>query len=351
MISKKLSNKVLTISCAYNNPKGGIAMVVYNYSKIFENFRSITTTTDGNYMKKGLKFISALFIFIYHTLKNDYTILHIHGASNISFIKKRIFISIARIFNKKIIFHCHGGEFAIFAKSNSKMVKNTLDKVDLIAALSNKWEHFFRTELGCKNVIVVENIVAEPKLEKVNKYSCKEFLFLGNIGEGKGVFDLLDIIVENKEKYKGKLILSIGGNGETERLKNYIKENKIEDIVIFEGWVSGTKKNRLLSRTDVLILPSYNEGLPITILEAMTYKMPVISTVVGGIPEIVDDYNGILINPGDKIALGNALDKMLNLTDEQYEEMGDVSYKRVEPYLPSNVEKKLSSLYISLLNK
>ena len=74
--------------------------------------------------------------------------------------------------------------------------------------------------------------------------------------------------------------LKIGGNKNEEKLKKQIKDFNIQEIVTFEGWVSGNKKLELLNWADVFILPSFNEGLPISILEAMSYGMPIISTPV-----------------------------------------------------------------------
>ena len=87
---------------------------------------------------------------------------------------------------------------------------------------------------------------------------------------------------------------------EEEIIKAFIQNNQISDIAVFEGWVTGDKKIEYLNWADIYILPSYNEGLPIAILEAMSYSHPIISTPVGGIPEVVKDHqNGILVEPGN----------------------------------------------------
>ena len=97
-------------------------------------------------------------------------------------------------------------------------------------------------------------------------------------------------------------------DGETERLLTYLADHKLETLVQFEGWVSGEKKHELLSSSDVYILPSYHEGLPISILEAMNYQLPVIATPVGGTAEAVQEgINGFLVTPGDKDALYDRL--------------------------------------------
>lgn len=102
--------------------------------------------------------------------------------------------------------------------------------------------------------------------------------------------------------------LLIGGNGEVEEARVRATELGLLDSVEFLGWIDGERKSRLLSVADIFVLPSYYEGLPISLLEAMSWGIPIISTTVGGIPELVrDGTSGILIEPGDVHALAHAL--------------------------------------------
>ena len=114
--------------------------------------------------------------------------------------------------------------------------------------------------------------------------------------------------------------------------------------------MSGTDKERLLNECDVYILPSYFEGVPISLLEAFSYHLPVISTNVGGIPEILTDGdNGMIISPGDKNALLQAI-KVLASSSELREQMGKNAYQRSLSHLPQNVEKSLTNVYNELLS-
>ena len=162
---------------------------------------------------------------------------------------------------------------------------------------------------------------------------------------------MIDIIQKNKSELAGKAIFRVGGNGETEKLQQRIKEYGLDNIVKFEGWVSGEKKQGLLRNTDVYILPSYNEGLPISILEAMSYSKPILSTTVGGIPEIVDAGNGILIEAGNKEQLWQSIQSFIHFTDEELTAMGTNSLKKAKPHFPESVFKKLNILYEQLVSE
>ena len=117
----------------------------------------------------------------------------------------------------------------------------------------------------------------------------------------------------------------------------------------FEGWVSGEKKHQLLSISDVYILPSYHEGLPISILEAMYYQLPVISTPVGGTAEAVQEgVNGFLVTPGDKAALYDRLVKFM-VQPDLARTMGVASGRIVSRYLPDTIFAQLSDIYKSML--
>ena len=170
-------------------------------------------------------------------------------------------------------------------------------------------------------------------------------IFLGRIGKRKGIFDLLKAITNQKSDFRNKLKLIVGGDGDIKLLEETIEQNQIGDMVNFVGWVRGDKKEELLNNSDILILPSYNEGLPISILEGMSFSMPIISTDVGGIPQVVvNNENGKVVKPGDIKGIEEAI--MYYLEDlEKVNEHGSMSYKKVSPFFPKNVMNELESIY------
>lgn len=352
MITKERSNNILTIGCQWKKPKGGIAVVLNSYSRIFPKFNIIVNSNGKNAIANLLQLLYSL---VMTTAKlafcRDIRIVHIHTASNNSFKRSALFISLAKYFKRKVVIHIHGGGFKEYYEKNTSFVHKNLLKCDTIIALTEYWKEFFEG-LGFENVIVVPNIVDSPTIQERKCDDGKtHILYLGLITKAKGIFDLIDTIYEHKEDLKGNIVLHIGGNGETTTLQSIINERDLSQFVKFEGWVSGNKKVELLNNADVFILPSYTEGLPISILEAMSYKLPVISTPVGGIPEVIKDgENGLLFTPGDKNALYQAIDKLT--TDKGLrEEMGEKSYKKVQPHLPEIVAKELEDIYKHLLKK
>ncbi len=351
MIHQDISKQVLTVGCDYRNTKGGISSVLNSYSQIYNPFNFIATTQTKSKLHNLLYLIFSLIRFSIRCCSKEIKMIHIHTASNNSFWRKALYIKIARFFNKKVVLHIHGATFHIFYEQNRASIKKVLKKVDIVIALSEKWKKFFIDTVGCKNVIVVPNIADMPKKlpKEIRGNKTISALFLGFLSERKGIYDILEMVKRHKEYLSNRLCISVGGNGETEKVQKIINEHKLTDIIKLEGWVDKEKKTILLSNADLFLLPSYNEGLPISILEAMSYSLPIISTNVGGIPEIIKNgVNGILIEPGDIDALFNAIKEFIE-NKEYREQCGHNAFNTVEPHLPKNVSKILSDFYKEIL--
>lgn len=345
------TKEVLTIGIDYREVRGGIAAVENTYSTFYKPFNHVATAVNGDapQWRKMLVLLKAVAQFVNWMLFHpEIKIVHVHGASGVSFWRKRIFIRIAKLCGRKVVLHMHGGMFADFSNKHRRAVEKTLSNCDAVIALSEFWKKFFEKDLDFHRVTIVKNVIPAPEVAKKN-HDGFVLLFLGLVGPNKGIFDLLEVLDKYRNDFAGKVRLLIGGNGEIQKLKEIINQYGIADLVSYEGWVSGSKKAELMNVSDAYILPSYKEGLPISILEAMSYQLPVISTKVGGIPEIVENgINGYLVNPGDRQAIRDAILKLME-NETQRKRMGQISAQRVKEHLPNYVEKQLHDLYESLM--
>ena len=343
-------NRVLYVGMDYKVPKGGIASVLNTYSSFIRPFKFVRT--HASELKRTQKLwyaLSGYAMLVWKLMTDrDIEIVHIHSASNSSFWRKSYAIRIAKAIGKKVIFHCHGGGFKEFRENNRNKVDAILSKVDYIVCLSDVWKEYFEG-IGCKNVTIIKNVIGDPKPMSIKKDGLIHFLFLGLICDNKGIFDILSVISEHKEDLAGKILLHVGGNGQTERLLSKIKEYGIEELVVFEGWVDKEKKQHLLNLADVFLLPSYIEGVPISILEAESYSKPVITTNVGGIPSIVkDQVSGLFVRPGNADDIYSAMKKMSE--DETLRcQYGEAGYEISKGYLPDTIKNELVVLYDKML--
>ena len=350
---KMIKNKILFIGTEFKNGKGGIASVLSEYSKIFPNAVFISSTASNGKFKNMYYLLLCFGKLTFYLLKYPDAIVHIHGASYSSFKRKYFLFKFCKKFQNKIIYHIHGGEFPEFHSKASQNIKNKIsffiNNADCIICLSTEWKRYFLTNFSPKKIEIIPNIVANPDF--VNKHSCTSkfnFLFLGTICEQKGIWLLLDAIEALKQQLNDKFVFKLGGVGSVKTLTALISEKGLNNIVHYVGWVSPLKKIIYLNEADAYILPSYNEGVPISILEAMTYGLPILSTNVGGIPQVVHHHiNGILVEPGNKDALVQALKLILD-NQEWFKSLGKQSVGLVANHLPINVKKDLTNLYNKL---
>ena len=356
MLSKILNNmktifdNVLFVGMEFKMPKGGIASVLNTYSTFISPFKFVCTYDSGLNKTEKIWYAASGYVSLIIKLLSDRDIhiVHIHSASNASFWRKSYAIRIAKFFGKKVIFHCHGGGFKEFRKKAPKKVDAILKMADCIVCLSNEWKDYFES-IGCKKVTIIKNVIVEPKQKNIKKDGLVHFLFLGLICDNKGIFDVLKTLEEHKNYLQGKIVLHVGGNGQTERLKSTIKQHNLEDLVVFEGWVDKDKKQYLLNLADVYLLPSYIEGVPISILEAESYHKPVITTNVGGIPSIVKNHvTGIFVNPGNTEDIFKAI-KCMTENKNLRRQYGEAGYIISKDYLPNTIMEELIQLYKEML--
>lgn len=352
MITKEISKYILTIGSDPLKSKGGIAQLLKSYTEIYETFNFVSSHRNGNILQRSVTAVNAVirvfYFFIFHNIK----IVHIHTASYSSFYRKCVFINLSKLFRKKVTLHVHGGGLIDFYNTNTKFVKRNYNKADLVITIAKTWEEFIRENALSTNIITVGNIVTIPNLNNGERISEKiiKILFLGVVTQKKGIYDVIKIITDNKEVYNDKIELHIGGVDNENRLQQLISDNKIGKLIKYHGWCDLELKTKLLKECNIIIQPSYIEALGISIIEGMTYKMAIIGSNVGGIPDLVEQHkNGILITPGNLEEIKSAIDFFI-ANPEKIIEYGKCSFEKSQEYYPEVIEQKLTNIYKNLLN-
>ena len=132
-------------------------------------------------------------------------------------------------------------------------------------------------------------------------------MFLGQVGERKGTFTLLDAWAKMLANGETPALLTVAGDGEVERAHARVAELGLSESVQVLGWVAPAETGRLLNQSQVLVLPSLNEGQPMAILEAMARGLCVVATDTGDIPDLIGDDCGVLVPIGDVATLAQSL--------------------------------------------
>lgn len=335
------------------NVHGGISAVVNNLFEAGLNER-VNLTYIGT-MEEGSKFhkllVAARAYFSFCRELNQFQIVHVNVASDSSYIRKSFFIRKAHRAGKHIIIHQHGGNFEHYYHeelnlSGQKKVRDIFSMADRVLVLSPKDRVFFSNICNESKVNVVSNSIPVPATLNTDR-SLHSALFLGRICETKGVSELLraaDIIHQSFPDF----LLYLGGIYEDEKYKSEIESRS--EYVKFLGWLNAEERNRYLDECELFILPTYFEGQPVSVLEAMAHGCTVIASNVGGIPMMIQDgINGWLVEPKNVDALVSAVAFALE-HPQKTKELASEAYQTVsDQYSISKTVNHLCSIYQEVL--
>lgn len=289
--------------------------------------------------------------------KEQVDVVHIHMSYKGSFYRKYMVHRLTKHFGKKDVIHLHGSEFEKFYEDASLRTKKKICRLfsecDQVLVLGNNWKELVVSIAPQAKVLILPNAVPIPKQQTCWSENPK-LLYLGVLIPRKGVEDLLEAFIRLQEKELGKkLQLLVAGTGVLEdSLRKKVRDLKLEDQVIFCGWVDGKKKEQLLLNSQCLVLPSYYEGLPVALLEAMSYGLPVISTPVGSIEDaVVSGKNGYLVSPGQREALAKAIESTVS-DSMHWKQLSEQARKTViENYNEEQYFKEIEQIYRKLKNQ
>lgn len=326
--------------------RGGIVSVLkyYRSHKKFwteNNIEWIATANSGNKFSKLLDFGDAIITYVSKLYKTD--LVHFHFTTGSSSNRKLSFFVLAKLFGKKTVSHVHAPSLNFtnnISYSFSKIVKGS----DAVIVLSNIWG------LKMNEIIQREYIILNNPSKGFNENIIKKeniILFAGKLEERKGYLDLLKAFKSINSKTDYKLILA--GNGEVEEANCYIKSNNLNNACAI-GWQNEQEISKWFSKASIFILPSYAEGFPISIIDALSNSCAVVATPVGGIPDLMEDRkNCLYVTPGDVKQIENAL---LSLIDDSNlrEEISLNGFELAKKSFDINViTKQLTNIYLDLV--
>lgn len=298
---------------------GGVRAVVRGYldGGLFERYDCIYVASHraGNTWVKIFTAVKAWVRVAVLLRKLDAPLVHVQAASHGSFWRKAVVCLMARRAGRPYIFHLHGGGFARFYEHESgrigrSVIRSTLRHAAVVIALSEEWRTRLLKICPTARIEVLHNAVAIPG-QQARRAARPTLLFLGHLLPEKGVFDLLEAFAQVTRQFPD-LRLVLGGIGRIEALRERAAQLGVSDRIELPGWLGPEEKSAALAASTLFLLPSYIEGMPMALLEAMSWGLPVIATPVGGIPQVVtNEVNGLLVQPGDVAALASATTRLL----------------------------------------
>jgi len=301
--------------------------------------------------------VSLFFNLIRTTKKYKIQILHAHSVIPTGYIGSLI----SKLMGIPLFITAHGMDINNFEDRRlfNYFISSSLNSSHKSIAVSEDLAKKMRLLVNDENKVIVlrngvDTHIFHPGENKKLRYKfgIKDdeilILFVGYLDTFKGIYELINSFQEISAENKNVKLLMVGGGPKKEDLLDNVIKMNLEDNVIFTGMIEHQKIHKYYQAADIFVLPSYTEGLPISVLEAMACGLPVVATNVGGIPEVITDgLGGFLVSPKSEKELIKKLNIILT---NKYIRMQFVqkSLERIEDEFDFYKKiKKLASSYES----
>jgi glycosyltransferase involved in cell wall biosynthesis len=277
----------------------------------------VATMDDGNQLGRVWLYLRAIRRLRVLLRDGRPTVFHVHFASRGSTLRKYVIARMVLRTPHPLVLHAHGSAFDDFyrglPRAFRRSLSSTFSDAHAFIALSTQWQSFYCTELGLppsRMTVLVNPTKLPAQVPERSRHHHVQFLFMGRIGRRKGAFDLLAAYQALPPAVRARSRIVFAGDGRVDELRE-LAHAAGPDVTV-HSWLDAGQRDALLADSDVLVLPSRQEGVPMAILEAMSYGLPVIATPVGGIPDVITDCKeGLLVDVGDRPALTAAMAKLV----------------------------------------
>jgi glycosyltransferase involved in cell wall biosynthesis len=263
--------------------------------------------------------------------------VHVNMAERMSLFRKGVIIAISRAVGVPVVLHLHA-QMRYFYEALppilQRMTRWVFSLATCVMVIGPAARRFVIEDLGVPAERVEIIINGVPEASEPRRHAQpgdpQRVLFLGNLSERKGLTNLLQALARPGFD-RSRLEVVIAGGGDLEGYRAKAGELGITGFVRFEGWCDQDKAARLLAQSDVLVLPSVDEVLPLAILEALANRVAVVCTPVGEIPSLLTDGVDVcFVEPGDVDGLAAGIQKVLGqpALREALEHNGRALYER-----------------------
>ncbi len=285
---------------------------------------------------KALLAVSATLQFVAQCFLKRPQLVYVHIGSNASLYRESAFVVLARLFRRPVISHFHAGDVDLYMARQPRVgkwfIRSAIALSSRIIAVSNESaRQLAELNKGLRisvipNAIDTSTFLADRRPEKTVDGPVK-LLFVGAVGKLKGEKDLVQALALIKQTGVDVSVSFLGDRAEG--LAEYCRKLGVTDSIGHLGPVPMYKRLDFYRDADMFVLPTYAEAMPIAVIEAMAAGLPVITTAVGGIPEIIDDgVEGFLIECGDVNELAEKI-VLLSRDEQKRLEMGSNGRSRI----------------------
>jgi glycosyltransferase involved in cell wall biosynthesis len=279
---------------------------------------ALTTYGKGGRYGMPFVFLLSLLRLLIARVRKDVDLLHINVAAGTSAYRKSVLARLAALIGVPYVVHLHGSRFHETWPAGGAFSRGPIDRLFLesrrIIVLGQRWADLIADNLAAARpkIVILPNATKSiaPRASATRANGPVRISFLGAVGPRKGAPQLLEALSRLGPFPEWEA--TIAGDGDLPTYVRLAKTLGIDGRVKFPGWLGPEAADRLLAETDIFVLPSLAENLPMSILEAFAHGVAVVSTPVGAIPEVIDDgRNGLLVPAGAVDPLEGALRRLI----------------------------------------
>jgi len=318
-MDKDFAGKTRIFLAAPFQPVGGgigrmMTYLAQDGAALAPDFTFIPVETRGG----GSPWLAPFYIFLaiikLYQSRNASTILHVNMAERASAWRKGALIAAAKLFGIPSVLHLHAAEiievYQHLGTFKRHRLRDIFQAATVVVVLDAQWQDFVHRQLGVDTVRIeiLPNGVPDPGNPNLYRSPLiTELLFAGNLLPRKGLADLLAAMAQSRFRTR-QWRLTIIGAGDAQALYAKADALGIGAHIHFLGWQPRALVTAALRHTDIFVLPSHAEGLPLVVLEALSLAVPVVCTKVGALPSWLDDRkNALLVPIGNPAALADAI--------------------------------------------
>ncbi len=306
---------------------------------------------------RGLRFAGSPVMLLAGVMLGRIDIVHLNTSLNRrAYWRDLAYLLLARLAGARVVYQVHGGAMpCAFAGDNrllEAILKRTLELPDLVVVLAQSEYAAYREFVPRQRVVVVPNAIDVAQFPTTRRFPRPDdgaplrLVYIGRLSREKGLHEAIDAVLLARHQGIYSTFVIAGSGDDEPALREHVSRLGLADAVQFPGPQFGTDKTALLQRSDVLLMPTYAEGLPYALLEAMAAGVPAITTPVGAIPDVMTDgIHGVLVSPRDPAAIAAAIVRLAQ-NPEMLSRMSGASRRRIaERYSLERLALDFSRLY------
>lgn len=275
-----------------------------------------------------------------------YDIVHFHTVPDVlGLIIQMPELLIAKLYGKKVVIEVHVGN-QLNDNIENRLFKWVLRRANLVLFLAKRWERLFREKYADVDVETAVLYNACDYVEDVPMAEKdKSIIMAAYFNENKAPDVLLMAWKKIKDRHPDWRVTMMG-NGEVERYRQMSEEMGLADSVTFTGYITGQKKSNIWRKASIYCMCSYNEGFPMVVLEAWAHKVAVVTTPVGGLPDVIEEGRNCLTFPfGDDETLARQMERLIE-NDTLRNEIAEYAQRNTLPeFSLESVNNLIDNIY------